>query len=108
MLPEFRNEPILDFSLETNRKEQTEALELVQRRLGREYDLIIGSERVKAPKKFTSINPSSKSEVIGVFKEGTPEHACLAIETCFEAFHTRNRLPAQERPCLLLSPAYVL
>ena len=68
MLAEFKNEPVLDFNQEANRKQQAEALMLVQSQLGREYDLIIGEERLKSGKTFKSINPSKKSEVVGIFQ----------------------------------------
>src|SRR5436309_3720735 len=108
MPSEFKNEPVLDFAQESTRRQQCDALELVQSQLGREHDLIIGDQRLKVSAKFTSINPSRRSEVIGVFQEGTPEHACLAIETAFEAFHTWKRLPAEERAGLLFRAANVL
>src|SRR5438093_9428869 len=101
MLQEFKNEPILDFSLDANRKKQAEGLELVRSQLGREYDLIIGDARLKAPGKFRSINPSKKSEVIGGFQEGTPEHARQAIEAAAEAFHSWKHIQAKERADLL-------
>jgi hypothetical protein len=47
MIAEFKNEAALDFGLESNRKKQLQALELVRSRLGREYDLIIGGESLK-------------------------------------------------------------
>src|SRR5213593_493379 len=61
-LPEFRNEPTLDFAQAENRRRQTEALEAVRGRLGREYDLWIGSERLKSPERFASINASNRNE----------------------------------------------
>ena len=67
-LAEFKNEPVLDFSQESNRKKQAEALALIQSQLGREYDLIIGAERLQSGKTFQSINPSRKSEVVGYFQ----------------------------------------
>src|SRR5881409_967880 len=108
MLPEFKNETILDFSLDANRKKQADGLELVRSQLGREYDLIIGDARLKAPMKFKSINPSKKSEVIGVFQEGTPENARQAIEAAAGAFDSWKQLEAQERADLLFRAANIL
>ncbi len=108
MLPEFKNEATLDFALEANRKKQIEALNLVQSRLGREYDLIIGAERQKGPKTFTSINPGKKSEVVGIFQSGSADQAIQAVEVALEAFKKWGRVPVQERAELLFRAARLL
>lgn len=108
MLTEFKNEAILDFSQEANRKRQFEALELVQSQLGREHDLIIGKERLKSPKTFKSTNPGAKSQVVGVFQSGTAEQATRAIEVAGEAFKTWKRVPAAERANVLFRAASLL
>ncbi len=102
---EFRNEPVLDFAVESNRLKQQRALERVQGRLGREYDLIIGSERPKAPKTFASINPSDKNQVIGIFQSGTAEQAAQAVEVAAGAFESWKRVPARERADVLFRAA---
>jgi 1-pyrroline-5-carboxylate dehydrogenase len=108
MPTEFKNEAVLDFSLESNLGKQSEALKLVSGQLGREYELIIGTERLRAPKTFTSINPSQKSQVIGVFQNATPELAIKAVETAVQTFEKWKRVPAQERAILLLRAANLL
>ncbi|MGE5702585.1 MAG: L-glutamate gamma-semialdehyde dehydrogenase, partial [Clostridia bacterium] len=59
MKPEFHNEPFTNFQLPENKKAFQEALAKVESELGREYDLIIGGERIKTDKKSKSINPSN-------------------------------------------------
>jgi len=108
MAPEFKNEPVLDFSLETNLKRQLEALQLVQSCLGREYDLIIGSERLKGPKTFSSINPGKKSQVIGIFQSASADQAAQAVEVASDAFQKWSRVPVQERAELLFRAARLL
>lgn len=108
MMDEFRNEPVLDFSQESNRRKQFEALEFVQSRLGREYDLIIGSEHLRSGRTFRSINPSKKSETVGVFQSATPEQAVQAIDTAWRAFETWKRMPAEERAAVLFRAAALL
>src|SRR5438034_11001888 len=108
MPSEFKNEPVLDFAQESTRRQQCDALELVQSQLGREHDLIIGDQRLKVSAKFTSINPSRRSEVIGVFQEGMPEHAARAVEAAYETFQTWKRAPAQERAEILFRAANLL
>ena len=108
MPSEFMNEPMLDFSLEQNRMRQSEALARVQSQLGREYDLIIGDERLKSGKTFQSINPSKKSETVGVFQSATPEHAFQALHVAEQAFEKWKRVPAQERADVVFRAAGLL
>ena len=108
MPSEFKNEPVLDFSQESNRKRQAEALALIQPRLGYEYDLIIGAERLKSGKTFRSINPSRKSEVVGVFQSATAEQAAKAIDVASRTFEKWKRVPAQERADVLFRAAGLL
>ena len=108
MLPEFKNEPVLDFAQESTHRKQCDGLELVQSQLGREYDLIIGDRRLKVSAKFTSINPSKRSEVIGVFQEGMPEHAARAVEAAYETYQTWKRASARERAEILFRAANLL
>jgi 1-pyrroline-5-carboxylate dehydrogenase len=108
MQAEFKNETVLDFNQDINRKRQAEALELVQSRLGREYDLIISGKHIKSDKTFKSINPSRKSEVIGIFQSATREQAVQAVESALLAFEKWKRLPARERAGFLFRAADLL
>jgi len=108
MLAEFINEAVLDFHKDEDRKKQREALNLVQSRLGREYDLTIGTERLKAAKTFRSINPNKKSELIGIFQSATAELAEKAIEVASDTFLTWKNTSAEERANILLRAASLL
>jgi len=85
-IPKFKNEAYIDFSKPENRKKMLVALEKVQAQLGREYDIIIGGERIKTEQKLHSYNPSNKDEIVGVFQKATPELASRAIEVAYEKF----------------------
>ncbi len=80
MLTEFKNETYLDFSKEENQKRMLEALQKIHSEFGKEYDLIIDGERVKANAKFNSYNPSEKEEVIGIFQKATEKEGEKAIQ----------------------------
>jgi 1-pyrroline-5-carboxylate dehydrogenase len=108
MIGEFKNEPVLDFSQESNLKRQQDALARVQSRLGDEYELIIGSERRKSGKTFQSINPSRKSEIIGIFQSATPQQASDAVHAAAEAFKIWKKKSAQERAEVLFRAANLL
>jgi len=105
MSAEFKNEPLMDFSIEKNQKKQQEALALVQSRLGREHSLIIGPRRLKSKERFNSYNPSKKSEVVGIFQSADREQAVAAIDVATQAFDSWKRAPVQERANVLFRAA---
>ena len=107
-LPEFKNEPFTDFSKPENRAAMQQAIEHVRSQLGREYEIIIGGERVRTSDKFKSHNPCRKDEVVGVFQKGAPELANRAVEAAFQRFQTWQYVPAPERAAILLRAAAIL
>lgn len=98
MVVEFRNEPFTDFSKEENRRAFEEALAKVESELGREYDLIIGGERIKTEEKYHSINPSNLDQVVGYTSKGTEEHAEKAIQVAAKTFETWKKFLLKHVP----------
>ena len=78
-LPEFRNEPYTDFTTPENRARMEAAQARVRERLGHEYPLLIGGERVQTADKLTSVNPARPSEVVGVLQKASAEMATQAV-----------------------------
>jgi 1-pyrroline-5-carboxylate dehydrogenase len=107
-IPEFRNEPFTDFSKPENRQAMQQAIVSVRSQLGREYEIVIGGERIRTAEKFRSYNPSRKAEVVGVFQKGTPELASRAVEVAAEHFNQWQQAPATERAAFLLRTAAIL
>ena len=107
MLPEFRNEPLTDFSLDSNRSAFRAALARVESRLPIEGKNRIGGKAVGAAKHFTSVNPCDQKQVIGRFPQGTKEDAERAVETAAAAFPAWSRIPPEERSALLLRIAAI-
>ncbi len=105
MLPEFRNEPITDYSIPENRKLMEEALEQVETELGKEYELLIGGERVSTDSVETSINPSNVDEVIGRVHRAGKDEALRAIEASQEAFETWQHYEPADRARYLFAAA---
>ena len=97
MLPEFKNEPLTDFSQESNRKAFADALAKVESRLPMEGQLVIGGVKSTRARTFQSVNPCRRSQVIGRFPEGTREDAVQAVEAAAIAFSSWSRTPAPER-----------
>jgi len=108
MPTEFRNEPLTDFSNESNATAMRAALEKVKSELGREYPLVIGGERIKTESKLDSINPANRAEVVGRFQKATKELAKQAVETAYETFQTWKVTSAEKRADLLFRVASLL
>ncbi len=110
-LDEFRNEPFTDFSKPENAAAMRQAIEKVRGELGKEYPIIIGGEKIELEKKFESINPAEKSQVVGVFSEADTDAENLvnkAIEAATEAFKTWKNIPAEERAEYLFNAAKII
>src|SRR5581483_9463381 len=104
-LPEFRNEPLTDFSKPENRAAMEKALEKVKREFGTEYPLVIGGKRITGLKTFDSLNPSHKNQTIGKFSKGNREHVEQAIDAAWKAFASWSKQPVDVRAGLLLKAA---
>jgi 1-pyrroline-5-carboxylate dehydrogenase len=107
-LPEFTNEPFIDFSKPENRKRMEEALKQVKSQFGHEYPMWLGGKKVTTPGKRKSTNPSRPSEVIGVFQDATAEMAKQAVEAANQYFDTWKKAPAAERVECLFRAAKIL
>jgi 1-pyrroline-5-carboxylate dehydrogenase len=76
----FINEPFYDFRHEDNARKMRAAIERVRGQLGREYDLIIGGQRVKTADKIKSLNPSRPSQIVGIHQKAGKEHVEPAMK----------------------------
>ena len=82
-----------------------EALRGVKQELGREYDMVLGGERLRAPEKIASRNPARPAEVIGVHQRSMLDQVEPAVEAAQKAFGPWSRTPAADRINLLLRVA---
>jgi 1-pyrroline-5-carboxylate dehydrogenase len=101
----FVNEPFFDFTKEDNARKMRAAIERVHGQLGREYDLIIGGQRVKTTDKIKSLNPSKPSQVVGIHQKAGKEHVEPAMTAALKAFASWSRTPMEERASLLFRAA---
>lgn len=107
--PEFKNEPLSDFKTNpAHRRRMEYTLDEIREELGREYDIVIGGERVKTPTKLYSYNPSHPEQVVGVFSQADAALAERAVLRADEAFKTWSRTPVQKRAELLLKTSKIL
>jgi len=104
----FKNEPLIDFTKEENRRAQAEALEQVKSELGRTYPLIIGGKKITNEATFASVNPSQPDQVIGYFAKATVEQVNEAVQAAATAFESWKRVPAEERAGYLFAAADLL
>jgi 1-pyrroline-5-carboxylate dehydrogenase len=104
-LPSFKNEPVVDFTRPENARKMRDAVEAVRVQLGREYDVVIGGQRVKTGKTLTSINPSSPAQVVGTFQSCGQDQVEQAMSAAQKAFTTWSRTPVEQRVNLLLKVA---
>lgn len=110
-LDEFKNEPFTDFSKEENAQAMREAIEKVRGELGRDYPVIINGEKITLEKKFESISPSKKLQVVGYISDADADAENLvqkAIETATETFESWRKVAPAERAEYLFKVAAIL
>jgi len=100
----------MDYSNPENAAAMEAAIEKVRGELGREYPNIINGEKIALEKKFESINPADKKQVVGVFSEGDTDTSLVekAILSATEAFKTWRNVPYEERAEYLFKIADVM
>jgi 1-pyrroline-5-carboxylate dehydrogenase len=97
----FVNEPLTDFTKEENARKMRAAIEKVRGQLGREYDLIIGGQRVKTTDKIKSLNPAKPSQIVGIHQKAGKEHVEPAMKAALTAFESWSQTSFEERASLL-------
>jgi 1-pyrroline-5-carboxylate dehydrogenase len=104
----FVNEPLVDFTRDENARRMRAAIEKVRAQLGREYDLIIGGQRVRTSDKIKSINPAKPSQVVGLHQKAGKEHVEPAMQAALKAFAIWSQTSFEERASLLFHVGDVL
>ncbi|MGC1224735.1 MAG: L-glutamate gamma-semialdehyde dehydrogenase, partial [Candidatus Sulfotelmatobacter sp.] len=93
---------------EDNARKMRAAIERVRGQLGREYDLIIGGQRLKTTDKIKSLNPARPSQVVGIHQTAGKAHVEPALAAALRAFDSWKRTPIEERAALLFRTADLL
>jgi 1-pyrroline-5-carboxylate dehydrogenase len=101
----FANEPFTDFKTPENARAMRAALDKVATELGREYDLVIGGERLKTADKIRSTNPARPGQVVGIHQKAGAGEAEEAMAAALHAFEFWSRTATAERVSLLLNAA---
>lgn len=108
MVQPYKHEPFTDFTIEENRQAYLQALKTVEGYLGRDYDLVIGGERITTEEKIVSYNPANTEEVIGRVSKANQELAEKAMQTAVEAFKTWRKTKPEVRADVLFKAAAII
>jgi 1-pyrroline-5-carboxylate dehydrogenase len=108
MVKEFKNTPLIDFSINNNKEKMIASLSQVKSEFGKEYPLIIGGTKIKTDKKFYSYNPSNKDEVVGVLQQPDSDHVEQVINSATEAFKAWRFTSPEERAGYLFKSASIM
>lgn len=95
--PAFANEPHTDFSRKPNQQAFRQALADVREQFGRECPLVIDGKSTTTRKQLTSVNPSRRSETVGLAASASPEQARQAIDAARRTARNWARTPAETR-----------
>jgi RHH-type proline utilization regulon transcriptional repressor/proline dehydrogenase/delta 1-pyrroline-5-carboxylate dehydrogenase len=93
----FANEPITDFSRAEARRAMERAVKETAEQFGKDYPLVINGRAIDTIAKIKSINPSHKSQVVGIVSSATAEEASLAIDAARRAFKQWSRIDSDHR-----------
>src|SRR5215467_755861 len=105
----FTNEPLANYRTdEAAARGMREAIAKVRKELGREYDLVIGGQRIKTAEKIQSINPAKPSEVVGIHQKAGREHVEPAMKAALAAFESWKNAPLEQRVAVLTRTADIL
>ncbi|OXM85549.1 L-glutamate gamma-semialdehyde dehydrogenase [Paenibacillus rigui] len=96
MMP-YRPEPFTDFSSPANSRELAEALIAARAQLGLTYPIRIGGNAIDTEEGIVSLNPSNKSETVGIVSKANRDMAAAAVKSAAEAFKPWSRTTAEHR-----------
>ncbi len=106
-LSNFRNETYKDFSLPKEKAAMENAIKQARATLGREYPLLIGSEKIKTNDLIISRNPAHPTEIIGKFGKGTIGLAQRSLDTAAKTFEMWRTFDPYQRADILVRAAAI-
>ena len=107
MVPDFRNEPFTDFSVQSNAREFEAALSEIEGS-AQDWPLVIDGTPAMTGAWIASHNPARHKTSVGRVARAGREEADRAFDAAWSAFETWSRLEASERARLVLRTASVL
>ncbi len=104
----FTNEALTDFTVPGNVETYRTALTEVQGRLGADYPLTIGGDKLETGQWIESHNPGRTSELIGRSAKGGPTEIDLALTAAWDAFRPWSAQSMDDRISLVRRLADVM
>ncbi|WP_332693987.1 L-glutamate gamma-semialdehyde dehydrogenase [Halalkalibacter lacteus] len=104
----YKHEPFTDFTLEENVRDFKKALNQVKSELGKEYDLVIGNEKISTEEKIISVNPAHISEVVGTVSKASKDLAEKAMQVAVKTFQTWKKWDPEVRADILFKVAAIV
>lgn len=104
MVVPFKNEPGIDFSVQTFNSE----LKKVKAQFGQDIPLVINGEKVYKDDKFESINPEDTSQLIAKVSKATKEDVEEAFKVTNEAYQSWKKWYHKDRAELMLRVAAII
>jgi 1-pyrroline-5-carboxylate dehydrogenase len=108
MVIPYKHEPFTDFTIEENKKAFEAGLETVGSYIGKDYDLVIGGERVSTAEKIVSVNPAKKSEIVGRVSKANRELAEKAMRVADQTFQTWRKSKPEMRADILFRASAIV
>ena len=107
-LPEYRNEPYVDFNDPAHADAMERALADVRAQFGKTYPLVIDGEQIVTEKTIASRNPARPGDVVGYASSASAEQATRALEVAHARFDTWRKTSAEERVGYLVKTAAIM
>ena len=108
MVVPFKNEPGIDFSVQTNVERFNEELRKVKAQLGQDIPLVINGEKLTKTDTFNSVNPANTSQLIAKVSKATQDDVEKAFESANHAYQSWKKWSHKDRAELLLRVAAII
>jgi len=108
MVVPFKNEPGIDFSVQTNVERFNEELRKVKAQLGQDIPLVINGEKLTKTDTFNSVNPANTSQLIAKVSKATQDDIEKAFESANHAYQSWKKWSHKDRAELLLRVAAII
>jgi RHH-type transcriptional regulator, proline utilization regulon repressor / proline dehydrogenase / delta 1-pyrroline-5-carboxylate dehydrogenase len=101
----FKNEPLLDFSIEKYRSAFRDAIGKVRQEMGKAFPVVFGGKEYRTQDQLVSRNPANPQEVVCTTSALSPETADSALEAARKAQKDWSRRTSEERAGILFRAA---
>ncbi|MEW4383335.1 L-glutamate gamma-semialdehyde dehydrogenase [Staphylococcus epidermidis] len=108
MVVPFKNEPGIDFSVQTNVERFNEELRKVKAQLGQDIPLVINGEKLTKTDTFNSVNLANTSQLIAKVSKATQDDVEKAFESANHAYQSWKKWSHKDRAELLLRVAAII